>query len=225
MMRRLAVAAAALAISLCAVGIAVEPLKAPAFTRILVERYAESDAAGISNAEMARTAERVRHFVASPSSGERLPETVAGRPGFDASAVSHLDDVARVLRGARILTLVLTMLLLAAGAVALKAGERLAVARALRAGAMVSLAAVALAALVAVSDFEAFFAAFHGVFFADGTWTFPYDSLLIRLFPEQFWIAAGVSWGIVTVALAGLLAAASVRIGRVGTVLERGSES
>ena len=65
---------------------------------------------------------------------------------------------------------------------------------ALKVGAAVSAVFVLLAAAAAVLDFSAFFTAFHGLFFEAGTWTFPYDSLLIRLFPESFWVAAGVGW-------------------------------
>ena len=43
------------------------------------------------------------------------------------------------------------------------------------------------------------FTTFHGVFFAAGTWTFPSDSLLIRLFPESFWIAAAAAWAALVV--------------------------
>lgn len=224
MMRRLAVTAAALAIALCAAGIALEPLKTPAFTRTLVERYAEAEAAGVPDAEMARAAEQVRRHVVSPGRGGALPETVAGRPGFDEGAVKHLDDVARVLSGARVVTLVLAVLLLLTGVVALRARERRGVVSALRAGAGACVAVVLLAVLVATSDFDAFFAAFHGVFFADGTWTFPYDSLLIRLFPEQFWIVSGVSWGVVTIAIAGLLAGISVLLERRGAARAAGLE-
>lgn len=217
MMRRIALAAAALALALCAVGIAVEPLKAPVFTRVLVERYAESGQAGITDAEMARAAEQVRRYVVSPGRSDGLPETVAGRAGFDRGAVSHLDDVARVLSGARILTLVLAALLLVSAAVALRAGAWHDVARALRAGAGVCAVVPALAGLVALSDFDAFFAAFHGVFFAEGTWTFPYDSLLILLFPEPFWVTSGVAWAVLTVAFAALMFALSVVVERIGT--------
>lgn len=224
MMRRLAVTAAALAISLCAAGIAIEPLKTPMFTRILVERYAESDEARVPDAEMARVAEQVRHRVVSPGRGGELPETVSGRPGFDESAVSHLDDVARVLLGARVVTLVLAVLLAAFGAAAFRAGAFRGITSALRASAGACFAVVVLAVFVATSDFDAFFAAFHGLFFAEGTWTFSYDALLIRLFPEQFWIAAGVSWGVVTIVIAGLLFAISGRIERHGEARAVGRE-
>ena len=54
---------------------------------------------------------------------------------------------------------------------------------------------VVLALLVGVTDFNAFFAWFHSLFFADGTWTFPYEALLIRVFPLPFWITAAATWG------------------------------
>lgn len=39
-----------------------------------------------------------------------------------------------------------------------------------------------------LSNFDSAFAGFHNLFFEEGTWTFPESSLLITLFPEQFWI-------------------------------------
>lgn len=36
-------------------------------------------------------------------------------------------------------------------------------------------------------SFNAFFVAFHNVFFQPGTWMFYYSDTLIRLFPERFW--------------------------------------
>jgi uncharacterized membrane protein len=69
-------------------------------------------------------------------------------------------------------------------------------ANSMRTGAAVVAVSLAAAAAVGLLDFEAFFAWFHGLFFAPGTWTFPYDSLLIRLFPERFWVTAAVAWGL-----------------------------
>jgi uncharacterized membrane protein len=71
-----------------------------------------------------------------------------------------------------------------------------------------------LAAAFALSDFEWFFSAFHGLFFRAGTWTFPFDSLLIQLFPEPFWAVLGAAWA----ALVGLMA---VTFGLAGVVLSR----
>ena len=59
---------------------------------------------------------------------------------------------------------------------------------------------VCLAIWVAV-DFNGFFAAFHSLFFAAGTWTFSWDSLLICMYPPNFWIGMGVVWFVVTMVL------------------------
>ncbi|MDR0513949.1 MAG: DUF1461 domain-containing protein [Coriobacteriaceae bacterium] len=49
-------------------------------------------------------------------------------------------------------------------------------------------------ALWAAFDFNGFFSCFHSLFFAAGTWTFSADSLLIRMYPTEFWIGMGVVW-------------------------------
>ncbi|TFI31866.1 DUF1461 domain-containing protein, partial [Micrococcus endophyticus] len=67
--------------------------------------------------------------------------------------------------------------------------------RALFAGALwLPLALIALAVL-AVLGWETFFAGFHSLFFADGTWTFSARDALIRLYPEQFWVDAALVVG------------------------------
>jgi uncharacterized membrane protein len=82
-------------------------------------------------------------------------------------------------------------------------------------GGAVSAGAVALAAIAATTDFYTFFSAFHGLFFQAGTWTFPYDSLLIQLFPEPFWMVAGGVW-------AGLSAVLGTIAVIAGLVVRRG---
>lgn len=43
-------------------------------------------------------------------------------------------------------------------------------------------------------DFNGFFACLHGLFFADGSWMFPADSLLIEMYPQGFWVGMGTVW-------------------------------
>jgi hypothetical protein len=114
-------------------------------------------------------------------------------------------DVRAVLLGARAATG------LAAGLLAAWVGFAVArrrwgpLARGMRSGAYVVFGVLVLAVAAALLDFSAFFAAFHGVFFKSGTWLFPFDSLLIRLFPERFWVTSGAAWGALSAAGAGLL--------------------
>lgn len=200
-MRRAVLALAGLMLAVVAVGLPLMVLETPGVTRSLVARYAQDDRTGLPPARMLSLAEKVRSFVVR-GDGE-LPAQVDGRAGFDASAVSHLLDVRGVLWWARLFT-GLVAAVLAAGlgwAVARRQLSELAVA--LKVGAGMSVAAVLVAASVALADFDTFFSAFHGLFFESGTWMFPYDSLLIQLFPEPLWATLGAWWA----ALVGLVAA------------------
>jgi integral membrane protein (TIGR01906 family) len=213
--RRVSTWLVGLALAVFLLGASVVPLTIPAFTRLTASRVSLAEDAGLSQERMLEVAEQVRRFVVA-NDGPTLPATVDGRPGFDEAAVSHLLDVRRVLSAARILTGVLALALAVGLAyeVARKRTER--VADALMAGAVCSVVLVVLCAVAAASDFDTFFSAFHGLFFSAGTWTFPYDSLLIRTFPEPFWVSAGAVWGGLVLAGAGVLAL-------VAGVLRRGS--
>jgi uncharacterized membrane protein len=87
--------------------------------------------------------------------------------------------------------------------------DRRAIGWVLRAAAWGTLALVAASVAFGAADFERFFSAFHGLFFAAGTWTFPEGSLLIQLFPEPLWAAFGALWAAgVLLGVAALLATA-----------------
>ena len=204
-MRSISAWVAGLALALMVAGIAILPLTSPAFTRTLSARYSLAEEAGLPPERMLEVAEQVRAFVVE-SDADTLPVTVDGRDGFDASASSHLIDVRVVISRARLFTGVLTLLVTAWIVVMFRRKRIDAIAPALQAGAIVTLALIVLAAIAAVSDFDIFFAAFHGLFFATGTWTFAYDSLLIQTFPEPFWITSGAAWAVVMGLGAGLLA-------------------
>lgn len=115
-----------------------------------------------------------------------------------ADAISHLDDVYRVASMAKPALVIVAVLCIAGLAhVAVRIGRR-ALERTLIAGGGLVLAAFcALGAWVAI-DFDGLFAAFHSLFFQAGTWTFPYDSLLITLYPTAFWMGMGGIWLAVT---------------------------
>ena len=139
---------------------------------------------------------------ANYAAGELSGEQVAAlETAFDAAseryvltpdAVSHRDDVWWLLAA-------VVAACVGCTATAFRGGKRL-LGRVL-AGAGVSVLAVfaLLAAWVAI-DFDGFFAQFHSLFFAAGTWTFSWDSLLICMYPPEFWVGMGAIWLVVTVA-------------------------
>lgn len=195
LLERLAVAAM-LCVLAVLVGVAV--LTAPWFTKALTARLDVAPSAGLSPPEAASTAELVRRFVTTRSALP-LPTTVAGRGGFDAAASSHLEDVRDVVLASRIVGIVLALAISAWLAIAVYRRRPAEIASALRWGAYACLVAPLIIAAAGFVSFDALFAAFHGLFFVEGTWTFAADSLLIELFPERFWTTAGASLALLVV--------------------------
>lgn len=118
-----------------------------------------------------------------------------------ADAISHLDDVYRVASMAKPALMIVAVLCIAGLAhVAVHIGRR-ALGRTLMAGGGLVLAAFCALGAWAAIDFDGLFAAFHSLFFQAGTWTFPYDSLLITLYPTAFWMGMSGIWLAVTCGL------------------------
>jgi integral membrane protein (TIGR01906 family) len=125
-------------------------------------------------------------------------------PILDPSERSHMADVGSLVR-------ILVGLEAVAIAVLLVSGWLLRKERARR-GRLLLGAALAVGALAVVLGlffavaFETAFAAFHALFFRQGTWQFGPDSNLIRLFPEPFWFETSLLAGLSIVLSAALAA-------------------
>ncbi len=114
-----------------------------------------------------------------------------GRPLFLESEVGHMHDVKMVLATGFLTALVLLVVAVICCiylALRYSGGVR----RGLFAGAVSTLVLMVALTVVAVLGWERFFTLVHQVFFSEGTWTFRLDDTLIRLFPSQFWLDAGI---------------------------------
>jgi integral membrane protein (TIGR01906 family) len=198
------VAVAAVLWALLVTGSAVTALTIPAYTSAMTQALKVPQTAGLPAADVVRLSGQVRALVAD-SEFDPLPSTFAGAPAFDAAAVSHLMDVRSVIGSARLATGITSLLL--ATYVGLCVGKRRfrLLTSGMKVGSWVIGGLLLVAVMAASTDFSSFFTAFHGLFFASGTWTFSADSLLIRLFPERFWMASGVAWAVLMAAGAALL--------------------
>ena len=119
---------------------------------------------------------------------------VSDRYALDADAVSPLEDCNGLITG---LSSYLGMIGVAALIIALVLGFRkqfAALAFMLRMGPALLLAVLVVLGLWGLVDFNGLFAAFHSLFFVEGTWTFNYDSLLISMYPIDFWMGMGAVW-------------------------------
>lgn len=115
-----------------------------------------------------------------------------GDPLFAADEVGHMADVKAVIQLTFLGAFILAVVAVAA-IIYLARRYPGGVRRALFAGAVATLVLIIVVAVLAALGWQRFFAAFHSIFFADGTWTFAADDTLIRLFPGQFWIDAGIT--------------------------------
>ncbi|UVI37291.1 TIGR01906 family membrane protein [Brevibacterium spongiae] len=127
-----------------------------------------------------------------------------GEPVFISDELSHMADVKGLISLLYLVALVgiigsilFGIYMCRRNGMGIHAGVRL--------GSIFSIIFMAAVAVVAVLGWDRFFRGFHKVFFADGTWEFYADDSLIRLFPPQFWVDAGIVGGGLFVLLAIIL--------------------
>jgi integral membrane protein (TIGR01906 family) len=114
---------------------------------------------------------------------------------FTDTEVSHMADVKLVM----LITMAVGTVLVLACIVFMVSLARTAkggIRRSLFAGSVWMLVVLIALVVLAVLGWEQFFAGFHSLFFADGTWTFRATDSLIRLYPNQFWMDAGLAVGV-----------------------------
>ncbi len=126
--------------------------------------------------------------------GPRYLGDLVNRSGgdlFKDGEVGHMADVKVVILsafGGGALLIVLSLVAIAY----LRRRSTGGVRRGLFAGSIVALAIILGLGALAVLGWQQFFTEFHRIFFASGSWTFALEDTLIRLFPGQFWIDAGI---------------------------------
>lgn len=185
----------AVSTALVIVGVSVAILLMPWFTAVMVPASGAYELSELSPALTRSTAEEVRFFV-THRDAPVLPEQIDGQAAFDAAAVSHLADVRDVILAARWVTIVALVALCILVAHAVAHGAQQALARGFKWAGFSLLSVLVVVAVAGVIDFDALFSGFHSLFFAAGTWVFPYDALLIRVFPLPFWATAGGVWAV-----------------------------
>ena len=167
-----------------------------------------ADPLGMAPEERLRLARASIAFLNTPRGVGRLDDLqfADGTVAFNAREVSHMDDVKLVYDQLTSATLIAFVVAVAAAYVLIRLGRLALVWGALSDGSLFTLCVLVILGAWMAVGFDAFFTAFHGIFFAGGTWLFEYSDTLIRLFPLQFWADAGliiaVGVGVLAFALA-----------------------
>jgi integral membrane protein (TIGR01906 family) len=153
-----------------------------------------ADAYGFSAAERLTYGSYGVDYLNNAAGPEYLGSLVdaSGNPLFLNTEVEHMADVKAVIAVTFAAGLIL---LVVAALIALYLSKRYAggIRRGLFAGAVSTIALMAVLAVLGTLNWRAFFTGFHSLFFAEGTWTFSLDDTLIRLYPTQFWVDSAIS--------------------------------
>jgi integral membrane protein (TIGR01906 family) len=188
-------------------GVSFRILLTAPVTTLLAERTVNDALSPFDHAQLVEVAQDGRAFVVGER-GAMLPEGSDSRTSFTPDVVSHMQDVRYVLQGVQIAVLILTILLVAALVFPGMRAGRVTMGNGLFFGGLAAVIVALLFAIIGGINFDALFTAMHQIFFAEGTWTFAEDSLLICAYPVGFWIGMGVAWAVVLVLLSTLVAVA-----------------
>ena len=129
-----------------------------------------------------------------------------GRQLFLDTEVGHMADVKAVIMGAWIAGAVL-LVLAVVSAIYLARRYPGGIRRGLFAGSVATVLLIVVLGVLGALNWQMFFTEFHRIFFAEGTWTFFTDDTLIRLFPGQFWMDAGIVIGLLVFGVSSLVLA------------------
>ena len=155
----------------------------------------------LSQIENDQASPSMRTLPPSSENGDMLLAQASDTYVLDPEAIEHLDDVFGVLATAEPVVLgVFIAAVLTAVGVGCASGRRTFGTVLLCAG-LGTIAIFAILGIWAAIDFEGLFAVFHSLFFAQGSWVFSADSLLITMYPEPFWIGMGAIWLATTIAV------------------------
>ncbi|MEK6853419.1 MAG: DUF1461 domain-containing protein [Nanoarchaeota archaeon] len=108
------------------------------------------------------------------------------KPDYSGGEISHLDDVKKVMAYLNYLFYGLMLALTLILTHHKKNREELL--RLFSYGGIATISAVLMIFLLSLASFNEVFTVFHQLFFPQGNWIFPADSLLIRTFPITFFI-------------------------------------
>ena len=147
-----------------------------------------------------RLSEATIHYVRSRESTDFLRGLeYEGTAIYIDREVEHLVDVQRVLTAVLLVQrAALALVLVALAAALLVPGLRLTMLKAIYAGCMAIVIAIAGVVLFAAINFNRFFDRFHRVFFESGTWVFYETDSLIQIYPLRFWMDATWKLGVLT---------------------------
>ncbi|MCL2136355.1 MAG: TIGR01906 family membrane protein [Coriobacteriia bacterium] len=170
----------------------------PPITRFWAERLVDEQNSAVSREALLQAADAGLSFV---SGGEdRMPRGNDYRTAFTDDVVSHMEDVRQVFQLVKLVATMMFFIVLLLTVYFIRQDKKTSIGQSLCRSAFAVLIIVVVLFIIGLVNFDALFIKMHELLFADGTWSFRYDSLLITTYPGQFWIAMGATLALVLVA-------------------------
>jgi len=167
----------------------------PAVTHFWTSRYIDASYSSYSLSELIEIGDEGLAYVTGRA--DNLPRGNSYKTSFDEAAVSHLDDVRAVFNTARLITMIISVALALLVFIYARSGNTAVLGDFLGGSAVLTAGLIMLLVLLGWLNFDKLFTAMHKLLFVDDSWLFPYDSLLLTVYPQQFWIAMAATWAVV----------------------------
>jgi integral membrane protein (TIGR01906 family) len=204
---RLASFVVATATAFVILGASIVPFANPAYVRVEQDRTGVGSLTGLEPSELDTATNAILGDLFlwqgdfDEVAGPRLMSLLNERE------IAHMRDVRGAFLGFELLVLASIAVLIVAFRRATDAGGRAATWRAVGRGARGLAIGVVVVGAFAAFAFDAAFEVFHRLFFSAGSYTFdPRTDRLVQLFPEQFWSETAIAVGVVSLAVALLVA-------------------
>lgn len=129
-----------------------------------------------------------------PDLTNKLNEIGVNSNELDKDMIDHLAECTPIFQCISIVEIACVIASVILSFLSVKIRGKDTVLRALKLDAILAIIIFIALGLLIVLSFDALFTNMHKLFFRDGTWTFAYDSLLICMYPQNFWIGMGLIW-------------------------------
>ena len=185
----------ALAVPLVTLALSVRLIATTGFLWLAYHRPGfPADSYGFDTAERMRLGSYGLEYILNFAPSTYLSDltNAQGHKWFLAKEVAHMTDVKHVMIAAMILATVWAALALFSSH-SLKERAPGAIRKSIFAGSWITLVLMIALGVLGALGWESFFTRFHELFFPQGNWMFRASDTLIRLYPPQFWVDAGIA--------------------------------
>ncbi len=206
------VSSAALVATLILSGLVV-CINASGVTLMLSSATCNTTESQYSKEQLANAAEYTRQFSVGDISKENLESLLSSlsidKGALEDNALSHLQDctpIFKTVSGVFFVCLITSAITLAISFLLRGKSKTF---RQIKRVCITAIVLLVAFTLFVIFDFENLFIAMHRLLFSQGNWTFDASSLLIRMYPENFWVGMGGVWIVISAGISLILLSVS----------------